>query len=151
MVPNFPMRRHPVLFCDTSSHTLSSTTNIINFFCTPHKYPNLELGVSYIPVMCEHRVFSSALPCNPLVITSGFCSISQECLAPCMAYMCRLPANWKYLLCSYGLFTQHLQSGSDAHSLHSHCTRVGVKPDWIRIHLNPLREVVLIRIEVNPV
>ena len=37
------------------------------------------------------------------------------------------------------------------HLLHSNCTRVGVKPDWIRIHLNPLREVVSIRIEVNPV
>ena len=35
--------------------------------------------------------------------------------------------------------------------LRSHCTHVGVKPDWIRIHLNPLQEVVSIQIEVNPV
>ena len=39
----------------------------------------------------------------------------------------------------------------NVHSLRSHCTRVGVKPDWIRIHLNLLREVVSIRMEVNPV
>ena len=36
-------------------------------------------------------------------------------------------------------------------NVHSHCTHVGVKPDWIRNHLNPLQEVVSIWIEVNPV
>ena len=36
-----------------------------------------------------------------------------------------------------------------AHAWVSTC--VGVKPDWNRIHLNPLREVVSIWIEVNPV
>ena len=50
-----------------------------------------------------------------------------------------------------GLFILHLQSRSDVHSLRSHCTCVGVKPDWIRIHLNLLQEVVSIRMEVNPV
>ena len=52
--------------------------------------------------------------------------------------------------CSYCTFNSDRML-INTHSLHSHCTHVGVKPDWIQIHLNPLREVVSIWVEVNPV
>ena len=96
-------------------------------------------------------LFTTSMPAECTVYPWGLFTTSMPAVYPWGLFTTSMPA--ECTVYPWGLFTQHLQSNRMhiiEHSLRSHCTSVRVKPNWIQTHLNPLREVVLIRIEVNP-